>query len=171
MGIALFRLILRLITKSCIITPIDYKIMHYLKKNNNFSKSSLILSTHNALFSHFSEEKIKGYNIVFFDADWRYKNYNQRISRAIDGYGLVYCLETLLYSYAVEQKTSLVQELQGLYEKVLMFIGVFSLEAKTVLSNTSGYIIKAVNPLMSNPDFEKSAELWKEIIQMQELIV
>ncbi len=152
-------------------TPIDYKIMHYLKKSNSFPKSSLILSTHNALFAHLREEKIKGYNLVFFDADWRYKNYNQRISRPIDGYGLVYCLETLIYRYTVEQDTALVQELQGLYEKVLMFIGVFSLEVKAALSNTSGYVVKAVNPLMNNPLFEKTAELWKEIIQMQELIV
>lgn len=152
-------------------TPIDYKIMHYIKKCNSFAKSSLILSTHNALFANKDDEKLKGYSIVFFDSDWWYKNYNQRISRNIDGYGLVYFLETLLYSYQIQKDTELSHELQLMYEKILMFVGVLSLESKHFLEMRKTQQAQWVNPLIGNEYFLKTASLWSEITQMQDLIL
>ena len=99
----------------------------------------------------------KDFQIVFFDVERWYRNYNQYLSRTCDLYYIQNFVDMLLYKYELLTESNLITEdklktLQEFDTFFTMFIGILWTETKKIFTNRPDDEIQ-INPIVTNPDF------------------
>lgn len=137
----------------------DYKVYGFIKDSREIIKYPLVLTTHNGLYSILEKqaESYEDFQIVFFDTEWRYRNYNQYLSRTCDLYYIQNFVDMLLYKYELLHKENLVANeiLESLKEFdtfFTMFIGILRTETKKLFINIPEDEIQ-INPIVSSIEF------------------
>lgn len=137
----------------------DYKVFWFIKDVREIVKYPIVLTTHNWLYSIFEKqyEIYKDFQIVFFDVEWRYRNYNQYLSRTCDLYYIQNFVDMILYKYELLSKEKITREeslknLQDFDTFFTMFIWILRTETKKLFINRPEDEIQ-INPIVSTPDF------------------
>ena len=88
----------------------DYKVYGFIKDSREIVKYPLVLTTHQWLYSLLEKdiETYKDFQILFFDTEWRYRFYNQYLSRTCDLYYIQNFVDMLLYKYELLQEKNLI---------------------------------------------------------------
>lgn len=148
----------------------DYQIYHALKNKKEKTRYPIVLATHQGLFSYIqdSTNEYKDYEILFFDAERRYKSYNLFLSRSRDMYYTLNFIETLLYKQSLENEINWSnsvlknQSLTQFYNSFQIFIGQLFIESKQLFTGNSLDKIQS-NPITTDSTFYKTNLLWKQI--------
>ncbi len=154
----------------------DYKVYWFIKDSREIIKYPLVLTTHQWLYSIFEKqsETYKDFQIVFFDVEWRYRNYNQYLSRTCDLYYIQNFVDMLLYKYELLRENNMITDtwlstLQEFDTFFTMFIWILWTETKKIFTNRPDDEIQ-INPIVSNPDFyqtnlilPKLKEFWSRL--------
>lgn len=160
-------------------TKNDYQIYHFLKNKKEKTRYPIVLATHQWLFSYIQEttNEYQDYDILFFDAERRYKSYNLFLSRPQDMYYTLNFIETLLYKQSLESQTtwSIVAKsendvtiqnsniLENFYTSFQIFIGQLFMESKQLFTGNNAERIQS-NPITTDSTFFKTNLIWKQII-------
>ncbi len=149
----------------------DFQIYHAIKSKKEKAKYPIILSTHQWLFGYIwdPDNQYQDYEILFFDAEWRYKSYNLFLSRPLDMYYTLNFLETLIYKQNLNHQISTNNTkksdlLDQFYLSFQIFIGQLFIDSKHLFTGNNLEVIQS-NPIINNPDFYKSMLLWQQIRQ------
>lgn len=152
-------------------TKSDYQIYHFLKNKKEKTRYPIVLATHQWLFSYIQEttNEYQDYDILFFDAERRYKSYNLFLSRPQDMYYTLNFIETLLYKQFLEQETNAKttksnnQKIAAFYTSFQIFIGQLFMESKQLFTGNNAERIQS-NPISTDSTFYKTNLIWKQII-------
>jgi hypothetical protein len=105
------------------------------------------------------EQLYEDFDIVFFDVEWRYKNYNTYLSRKCDLYYTQNFIDMLLYKY---KDTSLMKEGKGSHDMLqefdtffTTFLGILRTETKKLFIGRAEEQLQ-INPIINNPDFRQT---------------
>jgi len=148
----------------------DYQIYYFLKEVKDPVKYSVVLTTHGGLFSLMKqpEHSYAGYDVVFFDTETWYRNYNNFLGHPFDGYYFLQLMETLLYVYQTrnqikakkyDQAVILLEELVQFFQ---IFLGTLFLETKQLFKNIDQDKIET-NPILDNIIFHRSNGLLEQL--------
>ena len=87
-------------------------VYNFIKDERQVIKYPLVLTTHHGLYSILEKEAhaYAEFDIVFFDVEWRYKNYNAYLSRTCDLYYVQNFVEMLIYKYESLTKTCIFEK-------------------------------------------------------------
>ncbi len=148
----------------------DYQIYHFLKNKKEKTRYPIVLATHQWLFSYIkdSTNEYNDYDILFFDAERWYKNYNFFLSRTQDMYYTLNFIETILYKQSLEQQLKLtnietkLEQLEQFYTAFQIFIGQLFIESKQLFTGNNLEKIQS-NPVTTEPTFYKTNLLWQQI--------
>ena len=159
-------------------TKSDYQIYHYIKNKKEKTRYPIVLATHQGLFSYVQDEinEYQDYDILFFDAERRYKSYNLFLSRPWDMYYTLNFIETLLYRQSLDTQITgsviarsendvAIQDinfLESFYNSFQIFIGQLFMESKQLFTGNNADKIQS-NPITTDPTFYKTNLLWKQI--------
>ena len=137
----------------------DYKVYGFIKDSREIVKYPLVLTTHQWLYSLLEKniETYQDFQILFFDTEWRYRNYNQYLSRTCDLYYIQNFVDMLLYKYELLQKENLSSNdafatLQEFDTFFTMFIWILRTETKKLFTNMPDDEIQ-INPIVSSIEF------------------
>ena len=137
----------------------DYKVYWFIKDSREIVKYPLVLTTHQWLYSLIEKdiETYKDFQIVFFDVEWWYRNYNQYLSRTCDLYYIQNFVDMLLYKYNLLQEMGLIQGetfsvLQEFDTFFTMFIWILRTETKKLFVDRPEDEIQ-INPIVSSIEF------------------
>ena len=137
----------------------DYKVYGFIKDSREIVKYPLVLTTHQWLYSLLEKdiETYKDFQILFFDTEWRYRFYNQYLSRTCDLYYIQNFVDMLLYKYKLLQEKNLISldsltTLQEFDTFFTMFIWILRTETKKLFINISDDEIQ-INPIVSSIEF------------------
>lgn len=158
----------------------DYECYTALKDQRVTINYPIILATHGGLFSLLEQkERYQGYDIVFFDCEWRYKSYNFYLSRPYDlNYTLNY-LDMLGYKYRLEselshgdqEKTKKLNDFEEFKQFFTVFMGILGQETKAFFTNTEA-TTQTLGPLKWNLAFYQTNKLlerfdeWKDRLEV-----
>ena len=137
----------------------DYKVYGFIKDTREIIKYPIVLTTHQGLYSLLEKnlETYRDFQILFFDTEWRYRNYNQYLSRTCDLYYIQNFVDMLLYKYQLLQEKNLVSSdslnaLQEFDTFFTMFIWILRTETKKLFTNIPNDEIQ-INPIVSSIEF------------------
>ena len=137
----------------------DYKVYSFIKDTRDIVKYPLVLTTHQWLYSLLEKniETYQDFQILFFDTEWRYRNYNQYLSRTCDLYYIQNFLDMLLYKYELLEEKNLINSeslniLQDFDTFFTMFIWILRTETKKLFINIQEDEIQ-INPIVSSIEF------------------
>ena len=137
----------------------DYKVYWFIKDSREIVKYPLVLTTHQWLYSLLEKdiETYQDFEILFFDTEWRYRNYNQYLSRTCDLYYIQNFVDMLLYKYQLLQEKNLITSedlavLQEFDTFFTMFIWILRTETKKLFINIQEDEIQ-INPIVSSIEF------------------
>ena len=137
----------------------DYKVYGFIKDVREIIKYPLVLTTHQWLYSIFEKEidTYKDFQIVFFDVEWWYRNYNQYLSRTCDLYYIQNFVDMLLYKYELLEDMWLIDKnslniLKEFDTFFTMFIWILWTETKKLFTDRPDDEIQ-INPIVTNVDF------------------
>ena len=137
----------------------DYKVYWFIKDSREIVKYPLILTTHQWLYSLLEKniETYQDFQILFFDTERRYRNYNQYLSRTCDLYYIQNFVDMLLYKYELLQEKNLISDeslatLQEFDTFFTMFIWILRTETKKLFTNIPDDEIQ-INPIVSSIEF------------------
>lgn len=105
----------------------NFEIYTALRDQRATIEYPIVLTTHGGLFSLLEDDsRYADYQVVFFDASWRYKSFNLYLSRPYDpNYTLNY-LDMLYYKYSLEAQYGNVSlEQLGQLEQFREFFTIF----------------------------------------------
>ncbi|MFZ2150841.1 MAG: 3'-5' exonuclease [Candidatus Absconditicoccaceae bacterium] len=143
----------------------DYQVYYFLKDTRDITRYPIILTTHGGLFSLIEDQKehYHGYDICFFDMEWRYKNYNYYLSRTCDLYYILNLIEMFIYKYKLNYQLGLCDdkamiELQNFCNFFQIFIGEVFIETKNFFTNNANTSMQ-INPIVDSLDFVKTNSL------------
>jgi hypothetical protein len=79
----------------------DYMVYNLIKDERQVVKYPVVLTTHHGLYTLLEKEAhvYADFDIVFFDVEWRYRNYNAYLSRTCDLYYIQNFVEMMVYKY------------------------------------------------------------------------
>jgi hypothetical protein len=79
----------------------DYMVYNVIKDERQVVKYPLVLTTHQGLYAVLDKQDhtYADFDVVFFDLERRYRNYNQYLSRTCDLYYIQNFIDMLLYKY------------------------------------------------------------------------
>ena len=144
----------------------DYKVYWFIKDTREIVKYPLILTTHQWLYSLLEKDidTYKDFQVLFFDTDWRYRNYNQYLSRTCDLYYIQNFVDMLLYKYQLLQEKNLIPDesfamLQEFDTFFTMFIWILRTETKKLFVNIPDDEIQ-INPIVSSIEFYQTKLLF-----------
>lgn len=154
----------------------DYKVYGFIKDSREIIKYPLVLTTHQWLYSLLEKniETYQDFQILFFDTEWRYRNYNQYLSRTCDLYYIQNFVDMLLYKYELLQEKNLISNeslttLQKFDTFFTMFIWILRTETKKLFINIPNDDIQ-INPIVSSIEFyqtklllPKLKEFWPKL--------
>lgn len=88
----------------------------------------VVLTTHHGLYAILEKEAhaYAEYDVVFFDVEWWYKNYNAHLSRVCDLYYLQNFVDMMKYKY----QDFPVENLQKFDTFFVLFLGILRTETK-----------------------------------------
>ena len=137
----------------------DYKVYWFIKDSREIVKYPLVLTTHQWLYSLLEKniDTYKDFQILFFDTERRYRNYNQYLSRTCDLYYIQNFVDMLLYKYQLLQEKNLISyesftTLQEFDTFFTMFIWILRTETKKLFINIPDDDIQ-INPIVSSIEF------------------
>ncbi len=155
----------------------DYLVYNFIKDSKKETKYPIVLTTHSGLYALLDKdfEKYQEYEIFFFDLEWRYRNYNQYLSRTCDLYYIQNFVDMLLYKYELltqfgQMKEEDFQEIKGFDAFFTMFLGVLRTETKKLFAGHDEDTISS-DPIVIRPDFYQTRlmlpkfEEWKIILE------
>lgn len=110
----------------------DYLVYNLIKDERQVINYPVVLTTHHGLYAILEKEvhAYADYDVVFFDVEWRYKNYNAYLSRVCDLYYLQNFLDMMLYKYGgagFEASYASLKEFDAFFS---VFLGVLWTETK-----------------------------------------
>lgn len=154
----------------------DYKVYGFIKDSREIVKYPLVLTTHQWLYSLLEKDidTYKDFQILFFDTERRYRNYNQYLSRTCDLYYIQNFVDMLLYKYELLQEKNLISAeslvtLQEFDTFFTMFIWILRTETKKLFINIPDDEIQ-INPIVSSIEFyqtklllPKLKEFWPKL--------
>ena len=154
----------------------DYKVYGFIKDSREIVKYPLVLTTHQWLYSLLEKniETYQDFQILFFDCERRYRNYNQYLSRTCDLYYIQNFVDMLLYKYQLLQEKNLISNeslitLQEFDTFFTMFIWILRTETKKLFINIPEDEIQ-INPIVSSIEFyqtklllPKLKEFWSKL--------
>ncbi len=154
----------------------DYKVYGFIKDSREIVKYPLVLTTHQWLYSLLEKnmETYQDFQILFFDTEWRYRNYNQYLSRTCDLYYIQNFVDMLIYKYQLLQEKNMTSSeasaILGEFDTFFtMFIWIFRTETKKLFINISDDEIQ-INPIVSSIEFyqtklllPKLREFWPKL--------
>ncbi|MDD2537279.1 MAG: 3'-5' exonuclease [Candidatus Absconditabacteria bacterium] len=81
----------------------DYMVYNFIKDERQIVKYPIVLTTHHGLYSILEKEAhvYADFDIVFFDLEWWYRNYNAYLSRSCDLYYIQNFIDMLVYKYGL----------------------------------------------------------------------
>ena len=137
----------------------DYKVYGFIKDSREIVKYPLVLTTHQWLYSLLEKDidTYKDFQILFFDTEWRYRFYNQYLSRTCDLYYIQNFVDMLLYKYELLQEKNLISSeslatLQEFDTFFTMFIWILRTETKKLFIDIPDDEIQ-INPIVSSIEF------------------
>lgn len=137
----------------------DYKVYWFIKDSREIVRYPLVLTTHQWLYSIFEKQAdvYKDFQIVFFDVERWYRNYNQYLSRTCDLYYIQNFIDMLLYKYELLQNEKLIdaevlKALQDFDTFFTMFIGILWTETKKLFIDRQEDELQ-INPIVSSTEF------------------
>jgi hypothetical protein len=143
----------------------DYMVYNAIKDERQTVKYPIVLTTHHGLYSLLEKEEqlYEDFDIVFFDVEWRYKNYNAYLSRTCDLYYTQNFIDMLLYKYTphaeMEQQKGVTKEgyetLQEFDTFFAMFLGIVRMETKKLFIGRAEDQLQ-INPIIDNLDFHQT---------------
>jgi len=107
-------------------TQDDYKIFGALSNQQKNESKKIILCTHQQLFQ-ISHKITDQHTVLFFDKDWRHKNYSKVKKQQFDPLYLLNQLEQIEYKYNLISHSGY-EVLQKFHEKTLFLHSTLSLE-------------------------------------------
>ncbi len=147
----------------------NYEIYTALKDQRESVNYPLILTTHGGLFAFLEnrEKAFEDYGIIFFDTEWRYKNYNFFRSRPYDPNYTINYIEMLVYKYQLQLEYNKIHDsdyahLVNFQQEFLMFIGILGQETKRFFTHTDASEI-TLNPIIGNIAFYQSNKLIEKL--------
>ena len=154
----------------------DYKVYGFIKDSREIVKYPLILTTHQWIYSLLEKntDTYQDFQILFFDTERRYRNYNQYLSRTCDLYYIQNFVDMLLYKYQLLQEKNLISNnalatLQEFDTFFTMFIWILRTETKKLFINISDDELQ-INPIVSSIEFyqtklllPKLKEFWPKL--------
>jgi hypothetical protein len=152
----------------------DYMVYNFIKDERQVVKYPVVLTTHHGLYSILDKEThaYSEFDIVFFDLEWRYRNYNQYLSRTCDLYYIQNFVDMLLYKYNLLREEQLItnekyQILSDFDTFFTMFLGVIRTDTKKLFLGRAEESI-SINPIVTNPDFYQTNLLIPKLSSFQE---
>ena len=137
----------------------DYKVYWFIKDSREIVKYPLVITTHQWLYSLLEKniETYQDFQILFFDSEWWYRNYNQYLSRTCDLYYIQNFVDMLLYKYELLNEKNLIDAeslkiLQEFDTFFTMFIWILWTETKKLFINVPEDEIQ-INPIVSSIEF------------------
>ena len=157
----------------------DYKVYWFIKDTREVIKYPLVLTTHQWLYSLLEKniEAYQDFQILFFDTERRYRNYNQYLSRTCDLYYIQNFVDMLLYKYQLLEEKNLSSDdayttLQEFDTFFTMFIWILRTETKKLYINIPEDEIQ-INPIVSSIEFyqtklllPKLKEFWPKLEEL-----
>jgi hypothetical protein len=126
----------------------DYQIYNLIRKTAEISAENIVLCTHNGLFANLENEFMSDYTVAFLDNDRWYSSMLKYVSKPIDIMNMVYIIDNIRYKYSklfeiqklknpqIEQKPDgVVNQLEYIYERFLVFFGNINMEMQKYLSD------------------------------------
>lgn len=152
----------------------DYMVYNFIKDERQVIKYPLVLTTHHGLYALLDKEEhsYADFDIVFFDLERRYRNYNQYLSRTCDLYYIQNFVDMLLYKYNLLREEQLItdekyQILSEFDTFFTMFLGVIRTDTKKIFTGRAEDSI-SINPIVTNPDFYQTNLLIPKVSSFQE---
>ncbi|MDR3169483.1 MAG: hypothetical protein LBU27_07180 [Candidatus Peribacteria bacterium] len=155
----------------------DYMVYNLIKDERQVVKYPVVLTTHHGLYSILEKDEhtYADFDIVFFDVEWWYRNYNAYLSRTCDLYYIQNFVDMLMYKYnniaSSNGDTKGKQTLSDFDMFFTMFLGILWTDTKKLfLGRAEDDLI--INPLANHPDFYQTNLLlpklkaFKEPLQM-----
>ncbi|MDR0650671.1 MAG: hypothetical protein LBG59_04680 [Candidatus Peribacteria bacterium] len=142
----------------------DYMVYNAIKDERPIVKYPVVLTTHHGLYSLLEKEgqTYADFDIVFFDVEWRYKNYNAYLSRRCDLYYTQNFIDMLLYKYtslhereSTDKKSTHNDILKEFDTFFAMFLGIVWMETKNLFIGRPEDILQ-INPIINNLDFHQT---------------
>ena len=154
----------------------DYKVYWFIKDSREIVRYPLVLTTHQWLYSLLEKDldTYQDFQILFFDTEWWYRNYNQYLSRTCDLYYIQNFVDMLLYKYQLLQEKNLIsfeslEVLQEFDTFFTVFIWILRTETKKLFINIPDDEIQ-INPIVSSIEFyqtklllPKFKEFWSKL--------
>ena len=147
----------------------DYKVYSFIKDSREIVKYPLVLTTHQWLYSLLEKniETYQDFQILFFDTERRYRNYNQYLSRTCDLYYIQNFIDMLLYKYELLKEKRLTNDesfnvLKEFDTFFTMFIWILRTETKKLFINIQEDEIQ-INPIVSSIEFYQTKILLKKM--------
>ncbi|MDR0607189.1 MAG: hypothetical protein LBG52_02290 [Candidatus Peribacteria bacterium] len=152
----------------------DYMVYNLIKNERPVIKYPVVLTTHHGLYSILekSEHTYADFDIVFFDVEWRYRNYNAYLSRNCDLYYLQNFLDMLMYKYQtscnVEERVESADGVLSAFDTFFtMFLGILWTDTKKLfIGRAEDELI--INPIVNHPDFYQTNLLLPKLRAFQE---
>ncbi|GHW02726.1 hypothetical protein AGMMS50249_5120 [candidate division SR1 bacterium] len=146
----------------------DYLVYNLIKDERLVINYPIVLTTHHGLYTILENEAhaYTDYDIVFFDLEWRYKNYNNYLSRSCDLYYIQNFLDMMLYKYnfGKEQKDNTLQDFDTFWT---MFMGIIWEECKKLFLGRADDDL-TVNPINGNLDFYQTNKLLPKLQEFEQ---
>lgn len=152
-------------------------VYNLIKDERQVVKYPVVLTTHHGLYSILEKDEhtYADFDIVFFDVEWWYRNYNAYLSRTCDLYYIQNFVDMLMYKYnniaSSNGDTKGKQTLSDFDMFFTMFLGILWTDTKKLfLGRAEDDLI--INPLANHPDFYQTNLLlpklkaFKEPLQM-----
>ncbi|MDR2541374.1 MAG: hypothetical protein LBD11_06560 [Candidatus Peribacteria bacterium] len=136
----------------------DYMVYNFIKDERQVVKYPVVLTTHHGLYSILEKEAhvYADFDIVFFDLEWRYRNYNAYLSRTCDLYYIQNFIDMLLYKYTSLHKEGAegggFKTLQEFDTFFTMFLGILRTDTKKLFIGRAEDELQ-INPIVSHSDF------------------
>ncbi|MDR0859475.1 MAG: hypothetical protein LBO09_00375 [Candidatus Peribacteria bacterium] len=131
----------------------DYMVYNFIKDERQVVKYPVVLTTHHGLYSILEKEAhaYADFDIVFFDLEWRYRNYNAYLSRTCDLYYIQNFVDMLLYKYKLLE-TPAFDTLKAFDTFFTMFLGILRTDTKKLFIGRAEDELQ-INPLINHTDF------------------
>ena len=164
----------------------DYQVYNLIRKDSEISAENIVLCTHNGLFANLENDFMDDYAVAFLDNDRWYSSMLKYVSKPIDIMNMVYIFDNIRYKYnklyQIQKLKNLnlelkddwvVNQLEYIYERFLVFFGNINMEMQKYLANKKAdddgrYKIESIGS--NNENFKASKMLFLEIIERLEIL-
>ena len=151
-------------------------VYNFIKDERQVVKYPIVLTTHHGLYAILEKEAhvYADFDIVFFDVEWRYRNYNAYLSRTCDLYYIQNFIDMLMYKYQflkeenqiTEEQFTLLSEFDTFFA---MFLGILRTETKKLFIGRVEDTLQ-INPIVDSLDFYQTNHLLPKLREFSEIL-